>query len=157
MTGSTGTLFRFSRSSASRFQIRDLTNIWGVAIENSQNWHQNLRVFHRYSTYIFLIANLIAGSEIAPKTAQFGYSSWHDTIRTQIFNWRQSRWNRNDGTPGKFQPGQKPPVLRPIRVTTRRSLSRSVFGKSLAVHWTTFLVQTRTTDYLPGPNANTHE
>ena len=101
------------------------------------NWH----LFHSHSTNISQIANLIAGDERAHKIGQSAYSSCHDTIRTQILNCGQSGRNRTIGTAVRFQPGQKPAGLCPVRVTTRQDLGSSVSWRFL----------TRTGASVPGP------
>jgi len=50
-------------------------------------------------------------------------------IRTQILNWCQSCRNRKVGTAVRFQPGQKPTVICPVRVTTRQDIAGRVFGR----------------------------
>jgi hypothetical protein len=51
---------------------------------------RNLRIFHSDSTNNGQIGNLNAGSERAGKTGQSTSRTCHDTIRTQILNWRSS-------------------------------------------------------------------
>jgi len=82
------------------------------------NLAENMVLFHSDFTNIGQITNLKAGGERAHETAQFTYWPYHNTIITQILNWSQRCRNRIFGTAGRFQPGQKPTVLCPVRVTT---------------------------------------
>jgi hypothetical protein len=115
----------------------------------------NWPLFHSHSTRIRRIVYLKAGSERAPKTGHSTYSWCYNMIRTQILNWSQSCRNREVGTAVRFQPGQKPTVLCPVRVTTRQAKSGSGFWPGLEPNRTEPLIKTRTAGGLPGPVANT--
>jgi len=58
------------------------------------NFACNCALFKSDTTNIGWIANVKAGGERAPRTAQSAYWSWHDTIRTQILNYSQCYRNR---------------------------------------------------------------
>jgi len=101
------------------------------------------------------ITILKVGGERAHKTAQFTYWPYHDTIRTQILYWSQRCGNRIFGTTVRFQPGQKPTVLCPVRVTNPPRHSGSGFWPGLAQNWTEPPANNRTAGGLPRPVANT--
>jgi hypothetical protein len=128
---------------------------WLSRDRKPSNFARNWPCFDSHTTKTSRIANLKAGSERAPKTAQSRYWTCYNTIRTQILNWSQSSRNRNVGTAVRFQPGQKPMVLCPVRVTTRQDKSGSGIWPGLEPNRTEPPVKTRTAGGLPGPVANT--
>ena len=119
------------------------------------NFAPKLPIFHCHSLNVGRIANLKAGGERAPKTAQSTYWSCYNMIRTQILNWSQICRNRKVGTMVRFQPGQKPTVLCPVLLTTCQDKSRSGFWTGLEPNRTEYPVQTLTAGVLPGPVPNT--
>jgi hypothetical protein len=116
-------------------------NYLSSCYQKPANLAYNLHLFHSHSTNISQIANLIAGGERAHQLGQSAYSSCHDTIRTQILNCGQSGRNHTIGTAVRFQTGQKPAGICPVRVTTCQDLGGSVSWRFL----------TRTGASVPGP------
>jgi len=103
------------------------------------------------------IANLKAGGERAPETAQSTYWSCYNTTRTQILNWSQSCRNQRVWTVVRFQPGQKPTVLWRVRVTTCQDKSRVGFWTGLEPNRTDYPVQIQSAGGLPRPIAHSHK
>jgi hypothetical protein len=78
-------------------------------------------------------------------------------VRTQILNLSQIFRNLTVGTAVRFQPGQQPPVLCPVWVTTCQEKRRSGFSTGLEPNRTDFPTKTQTTGGSQGPVANTIE
>ena len=114
-------------------------------------------LFHSHSTNISPIANLNAGGDRARNTTQSAYSSSYDMIRTPILNRCQSCRNCKLGTVVEFQPGQKPTVLCPVRVTDPPRQTVSGFRTSLQLKRTVHPVHTRPAGGSPGPVADTNQ
>ena len=101
------------------------------------------------------IANFNAGGERGAKADQFTYWLWHDTIKTQILNWSEKGRNHMIASVVRFQPGQIPAVLCPVRVTNPARQSGSGFWPGLEPNQNKPLVKTLTAGGLPRPIANT--
>ena len=121
------------------------------------NFAWYLPSFHSHSMKISRIAKLKAGSQTTPKTAHSTYWSCHDTIRTQIHNWSQSCRSRKVGTAERFQPGQIPTVLCPVRVTTHQDMRSLGSWPGLELNQTGALFKTQTAGGLPRPIVNTND
>jgi hypothetical protein len=96
-----------------------------------------------------------AGGEIGHKIAQFTHWPYHDTIWTQILNWSQRCGSLIFRTAVRFQPGPKPTVLCPVRVTKAPRQGGSGFWLGLEPNQTKPPAILRTTGGLPGLVANT--
>jgi len=101
------------------------------------------------------IANRTAGGERAARTAQSMYWSCHNTMRTQILNWRQRCRNCKVGTAVRFQPGWRPAGFCPVRVTNPPGQCGSCFWPGVEPNQTKPQANNRTAGRLAGPIANT--
>jgi len=119
------------------------------------NFAENLLFFHSHSTNISRIANRIMGGERAARTAQSIYWSCHDTMRTQIHNWRQRCRNCKVWTTVRFQSGGKSAGIYPVRVTNPPRHSGSGFWPGFEPNQTELQAKNRTAGELPGPVGNT--